>query len=301
MAKKEVEHHLGNGDFINIKASQIVKLTDQLVCEDENIPIILEIDIIADFADIPEKFAFLFVGQWTNLSGLYNDRRDIGNLIKTFCKTFKDKKGERPCLILKTSGVNFSISDRDACLARIQAIKNDVGGDVPNVYLLHGELNDVEMNALFNHPKIGAHISFTHGEGYGHPLLLASLSGKPILVSNWSGHLDFLNPKYAQLLEGNVKQIDPTAANQWILKESSWFTVSYGLAEDKIKAVYYNQTTAMKENAEKLRLENMEKFSMAAMDKALHELLDKYVPEFAVEKKIVLPKLKKIELPKLVK
>ncbi len=34
-------------------------------------------------SSIPEKFAFLFVGQWTHRS-LYNDRKDIGNLIKTF-------------------------------------------------------------------------------------------------------------------------------------------------------------------------------------------------------------------------
>lgn len=249
--------------------------------------------------DIPENFAFLFVGQWTSSNGLYTDRKDIGNLIKTFCNTFKDRKGERPCLILKTSGVNFSITDRDSCLARIAAIKKEVGGDLPNVYLLHGELNDIEMNALFNHEKIKAHVSFTHGEGYGHPLLLASLSGKPILASNWSGHLDFLNPKYAQLLQGNVKQVDPASTNQWIIKESSWFTVAYGLAEDKFKSMFYNPTQAIKENAEKLRIENMEKFSMEATDKILHSYLDRYVPEFAIEKKIVLPKLKKIEVPKL--
>lgn len=250
-------------------------------------------------SNITEKFAFLFVGQWTSANGLYNDRKDIGNLIKTFCETFKDKKGERPCLILKTSGINFSITDRDSCLARIAAIKKEVGGDLPNVYLLHGELNDVEMNALFNHDKIKAHISFTHGEGYGHPLLLASLSGKPILASNWSGHLDFLNPKYAQLLQGNVKQVDPSCVNQWIIKESSWFTVAYGLAEEKLKSLFYNHTQFIKDNAEKLRIENMEKFNLESMDKILHGYLDKYVPEFAVEKKIILPKLKKIELPKL--
>ena len=140
---------------------------------------------------------------------------------------------------------------------------------------------------------------FRSGEGYGHPLLLASLSGKPILASNWSGHLDFLNPKYAQLLQGNVKTVDPASVNQWIIKESSWFTVSYGLAEDKFKSLFYNPVQAIKDNAEKLRIENMEKFSMEATDKILHAYLDKYVPEFAVEQKIVLPKLKKITLPKL--
>jgi len=231
-------------------------------------------------SSIPEKFAFLFVGQWTHRS-LYNDRKDIGNLIKTFSNAFKNKSPEnRPCLLLKTSGVNFSVVDRDEILGRIKQIQAEVGDNCPNVYLLHGELTPTEINGLLNHEKVKVHVSFTHGEGFGHPLLLASLSGKPVLSSNWSGHLDFLNPKY-------------------LIKESSWFYVAYGLAEDKFKQYYHSYTQSFTDKAEQLRLENVEKFSLQAMDTKLWGILDKYVPEFAVEKKIVLPKLKKIELPKL--
>ena len=248
---------------------------------------------------IPEKFAFLFVGQWTHQS-LYGDRKDIGNLIKTFCNSFKNKSPEnRPCLLLKTSGVNFSAVDRDAILSRIKQIQSEIDGNCPNVYLLHGELTSNEMNGLLNHEKVKVHVSFTHGEGYGHPLLLATLSGKPVVSSNWSGHLDFLNPKYTSFFEGNIKPIDASSANDWLIKESSWFYVAYGLAEDKFKQYYHSYSQSYTDKAEQLRLENMEKFSLQSMDKRLFEILDKYVPEFAVEKKIVLPKLKKIELPKL--
>lgn len=249
--------------------------------------------------DVPEKFAFLFVGQWTH-GAVYNDRKDIGNLIKTFLTTFRDKENQ-PCLILKTSGVNFSETDKSDILKKIKEVQDSVSGKLPNVYLLHGELTDIEMNALFNHEKVKAHISFTHGEGFGHPLLLASLSGKPLLASNWSGHLDFLNEKFTTLLDGTVKLIDPSSANQWLIKEGNWFYVSYGMASDKMNTLFNNYSEKHLEKAESLRLENMEKFSLQAMDKHLHGLLDKYVPEFTVEKKIVLPKLKKIELPKLTK
>lgn len=262
-------------------------------------------DVPNEFVDsllskIPEKFAYLFVGQWTNLDGHYADRKDIGNLIKSFLTAFKDRKGDRPCLILKTSGVNFSKIDKDMCINKILEIKRHVGGDdLPNVYLLHGEFNDVEMNALYNHEKVKVHVSFTHGEGFGHPLLLATLSGKPLLVSNWSGHLDFLNPKYANLLDGQLNQIPPQAVNQWLIKESDWFNVAYSLAEEKMKTMFYGMHQGFKDNAEKLRVENAEKFSLTAMDAVFHGYLDKYVPEFSVEKKIVLPKIKKIELPKI--
>ena len=251
------------------------------------------------FEKIPEKFAFLFVGQWTHQS-IYNDRKDIGNLIKTFSNAFKDKSPEnRPCLILKTSGVNFSVVDRDNILSRIKHIQSEIDGVCPNVYLLHGELSPTEMNGLMNHEKVKVHVSFTHGEGFGHPLLLATLSGKPLLSSNWSGHLDFLNPKYTSFFEGSIKQIHPESSNDWLIKESSWFYVAYGLAEEKMKKYYHSFEKSFTEKAEQLRLENNEKFSLDAMDKKLWNILDSYVPEFAVEKKIVLPKLKKIELPKI--
>jgi len=250
-------------------------------------------------SSIPENFAFLFVGQWTH-GGIYNDRKDIGNLVKTFLNAFKDKE-KQPCLILKTSGVNFSITDRTDMLKKIKEIQDSVYGKLPKVYLLHGELSDVEMNALLNHEKVKVHISFTHGEGFGHPLLLATLSGKPILAPNWSGHIDFLNAKYAGLLDGTVKQIDPSSANQWLIKEGNWFYVSYSLAEEKMISLFNNYSEKSLNKAEALRLENADKFSLQAMDKHLHGLLDKYVPEFSIEQKIVLPRLKKIELPKLKK
>lgn len=259
---------------------------------------------------IPESSAFLFVGQWTH-GGLYNDRKDIGNLIKTFCETFKKNPAhDRPCLIVKTSGAGYSTVDRFDILNKIREIRNSVGEHVPNVYLLHGELKDVEMNALLNHRKVISHVSFTHGEGFGHPLLLSTLSGKPVLAPNWSGHLDYLNPKYAELLPGTLTDVPSKSANNWILKESKWFKVSYGLATDKLRNIYFsrNKDTEIKANAELLRQENVANFDLKSMDKKLWSILDKYVPQFATENKFVLPKLKpvgsqvmsdKITLPKL--
>lgn len=259
---------------------------------------------------IKESSAFLFVGQWTH-GGLYNDRKDIGNLIKTFCTAFKNQsENDRPCLIVKTSGHAYSTVDRFDMLNKIKNIRDSIGTNVPNVYLLHGELSESEMNALLNHEKIIAHVSFTHGEGYGHPMLLSTLSGKPLLAPNWSGHLDYLNPTYANLLSGNLVDVDKKSVNQWIIKESKWFKVSYSLAEDKMKQIYFaRKSDKFTKNAELLRKENADKFSLPSMDKRLWEILDKYVPSFAVENTFILPKLKtikdtantenKIVLPKL--
>jgi hypothetical protein len=248
---------------------------------------------------IPEDFAFLFVGQWT--SGNINaDRKDIGYMIKTFLETFKDIKGKKPCLILKTSGAAICVMDKYECINKINEVTKIVqsqfpNDELPNVYLLHGELSDREMNALYNHKKVKTHISFTHGEGYGHPLLLATLSGKPVISSKWSGHLDFLNPRYARFFDGELKPLPGEALNEWFIKESMWFNVNYARASERLKTTF-NHYNSLLDDAEKLRLENEQKFSLEAMDKEFHAMLDKYVPKFAVETPIVIPKLKKIEL-----
>jgi len=248
-------------------------------------------------SQIPETFAFLFVGQWTSPNP-FTDRKDIGNLVKTFLETFKDRS-QKPCLILKTSGVNFSKIDKAETLKKIKIVESMVSGDLPKVYLVHGELNDTEMNALYNHEKVKCHVSFTHGEGFGHPLLLASLSGKPVLAPNWSGHLDFLHSNPDNLFQGKIEQINPAAANQWLIKESGWFNVAYGLAQDKLKTMFFGMSQKIRDRADELARKNAEEFSLESMDKTLHGILDKYVPEFSVEQKIVIPQLKMPSAPQL--
>jgi hypothetical protein len=104
---------------------------------------------------------------------------DLGMLIKTFLETFKNKK-KQPALILKTSGATPCILDREDILSKIKQIRATVEGKTPNIYVLHGDLSDEEMNEMYNHPKVKAHVSFTHGEGFGRPLLEASLSEKVV-------------------------------------------------------------------------------------------------------------------------
>mgnify|MGYP000321270399 CR=1 FL=1 len=177
---------------------------------------------------IPEKFAYLFVGHWLK-GDMGQDRKDIGMMLKTYCEAFKRKSSKNiPGLILKTSHATFSIIDRDMIVGRIQQILVPYGDKAPNVYLLHGDLSDNEMNSLYNHPKVKAMISFTKGEGYGRPLAEFGMTGKPVIVSDWSGHKDFM--KYGVMLPGELTPVHQSATDKFILKEASWFTVNYSYA-----------------------------------------------------------------------
>ena len=133
-------------------------------------------------------------------------------MIKTFAMAFKNEK-KKPALILKTSSATFSIRDREQIIRNIKSALGNDWGKVP-VYLLHGDLTPEEMNGLYEHPKVKAMLNFTKGEGFGLPLMQFALTGKPVIVSNWSGHLDFLKDG-AILLEGELKPVHPSVADQF--------------------------------------------------------------------------------------
>jgi glycosyltransferase involved in cell wall biosynthesis len=255
-------------------------------------------------AEVPEKFCYLFVGHW--LRGDFGeDRKNVGLLVRLFLETFKQTKSSPPALILKTSGGNFSILDKREILKKIKEIRTTVqleaGQTMPNIYVLHGELTDAEMNSLYNHPKIKAHVSLTKGEGFGRPLLEASVSGKPVIASGWSGHMDFLNPEDAVLVGGELAPIHPSSVwDNILIKESLWFRPDIQQAANALAGVFMDYETFHKK-AKKLGKENFKKFSYTTIQQRTWELLDKYVPEFPKQVPIKLPTLKKIDLPTLKK
>lgn len=247
--------------------------------------------------DIEEEFCYLFVGHW--LRGEFGeDRKNVSFLIKIFLETFKQVKDKTPpALILKTSNAGFSILDREEILSKISQIKASVkleeGQTMPNIYVLHGDLTEKEMNTIYNHSKVKAHVSFTKGEGFGRPLLEASVSGKPVIASGWSGHLDFLNKENAILVGGELTNVHPSAVwENVILPEAQWFSPTSQQAMTGIAAVFMDYSK-YKKQAYDLALKNRKDFSYESIKQRTFELFDKYVPEFPKQVAIVLPKLKR--------
>ncbi len=244
---------------------------------------------ITELDSIKEDFAFLFVGHWLR-GDLGEDRKNVGMMIKTFAMAFKNEK-KKPALILKTSSAGFSVLDREATIKKIKEVLGKDYGQV-SVYLLHGDLTPSQMNGLYEHPKVKAMLNFTKGEGFGRPLLEFSLTGKPVIVSNWSGHLDFLK-QGAVLLEGELKPVHESAADQFLLKESQWFNVNISKALSSIKDVYKNYD---KHKTASLQLgkQNKQNFGLEKMTKLFDGILNQY----GIYSKIQ-PKFQQLQLPKL--
>jgi glycosyltransferase involved in cell wall biosynthesis len=239
--------------------------------------------------DIEEDFAYLFVGHWLK-GDLGQDRKDVGMLIRCFVESFKNEE-VKPALVLKTSSASFSIKERENFRKKIQDIVGKIENP-PSIYLLFGELTNKEMNELYNHPKIKSMISITKGEGFGRPLLEFSMSGKPIIASNWSGHKDFLPMDKAIMVGGSLTEVHDSAVDTFIIKGSKWFTANYNEVAEVMKLVIRDYDK-FKEKSEVLRIENGEKFSLEKMKDKFKEIINPFTTQ-PKEYKLVLPKLNKI-------
>jgi glycosyltransferase involved in cell wall biosynthesis len=245
---------------------------------------------------IQEKFCYLAMGHW--MQGEFgHDRKNIAYTVKAFLETFKNKSNP-PALILKTHQVGTSIIDREKILDKIDNIRKSVKGTLPNIYLIHGEMSDSEINQLYNHPKVKALVSLNKGEGFGRPLLEFTVTGKPVIASNWSGQLDFLHKDYSFLVGGDLEEVHPkSVVPKTILKESKWFKPNDGQVGAVFKASFkkYKDFLSKSRKHSKYTKDN---FTYEKMVEKIDTIFNNHIPEFAQQVELSLPKLK---LPKLKK
>ena len=293
-------------DSTTNKTTAIIKLTSPVETLFEGIDLTkyfkttpAKTDLTAEISKIKEDFAFLFVGHW--LQGEFGeDRKNVGYMIKAFLEVFKGKTNA-PALIMKTNSATTSIMDRNSMLEKIEAVRKTVKGRIPNIYLLHGDLEDEDINDLYNHSKVKAMVSFTKGEGFGRPLLEFTVTEKPVIASGWSGHIDFLDKDAAILVGGELKPIHASAVvPNMLIADSQWFAPNDGQAGYALKEVFENYKKYLP-LAKKQANISKTKFSLEKMTETLGKILDektKPVPKFIP---LELPKLNKLDLPTLKK
>jgi len=241
---------------------------------------------------VDTDFNFLFVGHWLG-GDLGHDRKDVGMMIKTFCTVFQSlPKDKQPGLILKTSNAGFSVGEREMTAKRLKELTNSFGDKCSPIHLVWGDLSENELNSLYNDEKVKVMLMFTKGEGYGRPLAEFATTGKPIVVSDWSGYKDFLPKENTVYLEGELKEVHQSAQNKFLLKESKWFYVDYSKAAGKIFDVYNNYKKYSKES-QGLKSNINKNFSLNKMTSKLGEILDKYV-KVQQHIELKLPTIKKL-------
>lgn len=247
-------------------------------------------DILKD-----EKFVYLHVGLWGK-GGYGEDRKNITLMIKTFLEAFSNTPKEKmPALLLKTNGSDFSVLDKYETKKRAKAIVEQFDGvDTPNIYLIHGDLTINEMAIMYNHSKIKAFLTCTHGEGFGRPMLEASCCDLPVIAPNWSGHMDFLNPSESLIIQGKLSQVPKSAV--WapiVVEQSKWYDVNEEDVKRKLRLLHKNHNSILKK-AKRLGKKNRQTFSLEKMANDFSKIIDDIISSVPQQVSLKLPKLKKV-------
>lgn len=167
------------------------------------------------------NFNFLLVSQLTG-NNPYNDRKNTFFAIKWLCEQFREDKDVG--VVIKTNSAKNCKIDRNQTETILRQLLGEVRKtQFPKFYFLHGNMTDEEMCGLYKHPKIKCLLSLTRGEGFGLPILEASASGLPIIATNWSGYLDFLNQGKFIKINYNMNQIHESRVdNKIFIAGSKW-------------------------------------------------------------------------------
>lgn len=153
---------------------------------------------------ITTKTNFLVVGQITGVKPEM-DRKNLFYTVKWFCEAFSGR--DDVSLVIKTNlGTNSSFMRNQTNEIFRKLVGEVRKGMFPKIHVLTGEMTTGEMISLYESSKMSALISLTRGEGFGLPLLEAAACSLPVICTNWSGHLDFMN-------KGKFVSIDYDLAN----------------------------------------------------------------------------------------
>ena len=215
------------GEEVELKMSTPVEAVNYPVKIFESLP---EIQINVD-----TSFNFLAVAQ-------FGPRKNLPNTIKWFVEEFRnDDVG----LILKANIAKNCLLDREQLQAQLKQILNSFGERKCKVYLLHGDMTDEEMHALYKHPKVDAFVALPHGEGFGLPIFEAAYSGLPVVATGWSGQLDFLVDEDGQSQFYNVAfDLQPVQKEVvWkgvLIENSMWAYPRETSAKEQMRLCYEN-------------------------------------------------------------
>ena len=191
---------------------------------------------------------YLVLGQ---MSGDWEtDRKNTAQTIAIFCDVFKNRPDVG--LIVKTNCGTNSTVDRTISRNRLNSILKQVRkGSFPKVYFLHGYLKNKEVSSLYKHQKVKGLISFTHGEGFGLPLLEAAACGLPVCATNWSAHTEFLNHGKWTKVPGRVEPIPAAKVDGTIfVQDAQWANIDISHARTTLEDFVNDETKA--ENAKAL-------------------------------------------------
>lgn len=238
----------------------------------ENTPLSTTAEEINEL-DLKYDFNFLCVSQ-------AGPRKNLKNTIKWFVEEFIDQEVG---LILKTNTRNNSRIDLEHTEATLKGILSTYPDRKCSVSLLHGDLSEGQMRALYEHDKVKAMVNISHGEGFGLPLFEAARLALPIVSLNWSGQKDFLihnGKEYFAKVKHTIKPVSKDSVWDGVIqKESQWAYAEQGSFKMAMRMMYKKHNDFL-QLAKSLQEIVNEKFSDEVLFQGFCDSIYKPDPEY---------------------
>lgn len=171
------------------------------------------------------KNVFLFITMYDVFS--INERKNPKATIKAFMEAF-DKFDMNVGLVIK-------INNPEANEDEVRELKNWISG-FDNIYIIAKTLEQEEVYSLIN--SCDVLISLHRSEGFGLSLAEAMYLGKPVIGTNWSGNVDFMNEHNSCLVDYSLvnlgKDYGPYKAYQ------HWAEPNISHAAEYMKRLYFD-------------------------------------------------------------
>lgn len=216
-------------------------------------------------------FNFLLMGLITGVEPEL-DRKNMLASIKWLIEEFKDE--EDVGIVLKTSFGKSSILDKNMTLSFIKEVVADTRpGLNPKIHVLHGTMSKEEIAALYCSKGIKGYVSATRGEGYGLPLVDAAAAGIPIVVTGWSGHLEFLEKDLIHEVDYSMVNIPNKKVDGRIfVKNTRWAEPLEGSFKKQARSLYENYKES-KQNAKILQKKILTNYNKKEITKKYQKIL----------------------------
>jgi glycosyltransferase involved in cell wall biosynthesis len=252
------------------------KLTTAIEVIPESYPeaLLEPVETVSEFS-FSTPFNFLIVGQITGENS-ETDRKNLFFTIKWISECFENNPNVG--IIIKTnSGTNTQV-DKERTKAIISRLMRECRkSSFPKVHLIHGELTDKQMAALYKHETVKAYVSLTRGEGFGLPTLEAAVAGVPVIATNWSGHLDFLNLGKFMSVNYTLEPVHQMKIDgKLFMPGARWAKADEQDFKKKIKK-FYESPSVPKEWAKNLSQKLIETHSQAAIEVQYENVLRKFL------------------------
>ena len=226
--------------------------------------------------DLDTNFNFLVYGQITG-ENAETDRKNFFYTIRWLCEEFK--KEQDVGIVIKTNAGKNTLIDKQVTNQMLKKLLEYVRGrdTTPRVHLVHGNLKTTEVGGLYVHPKIKCLVSATRGEGYGLPILEAASQGLPVIATNWSGHLDFMNKGNFIKLDYDLIDVPKVKIDNHIfIRGTKWANVKEQDFKKKARK-FYNSHKVPKDWAETLKPKIREHFSQAAIEEKMNKTFSEII------------------------